>query len=166
MTQQRTVTFLRPVPPNGPGDVAGLPAAVAARLIASGHAEEYDPARAVVQAVDLSVMDRAALISHGRAILGFEDDPPEEVTDDELRAAIQAHHDGMPVPDAPVEVALDQLDALDRPHLEAFAISKAGFEHVDSALSDDELRAQIRAAVEASVSSVAPHAPKKGRKGA
>ena len=65
----------------------------------------------------------------------------------------------MPVPAAPAPgPSVDQLDALDRAHLEAFALTKAGFTEIDPALSDDELRDQIRAMFDAAVSTAAPAA--------
>ena len=164
MTQHRLVTFLRPMPPNGPGDVAGLPPALAERLVGSKHAQYADEDRLSEAKIDLSVMTRAELVDYGRIILGFEDEPPAEVTDDEIRTAIQAHLDGMPVPPASAApVTLDQLDALDRQHLEAFATTKAGFAQVDPTLSDDDLRAQIRASIDASVSHVGPTGKKGGK---
>ena len=152
MSQNIRVTFLLSSPPYEPGDVAGFPAVLAQRIVDRGVASFTDAA----PAVDFAAMNRADLVRFAADALGIEDEPPAEVSDDELRAGLAAQVEAART--APVLVAtdpmdlapiLDQLDALDRAHLEAFATTKAGMSAIDPTLTDDELRAQIRAVAEA-----------------
>lgn len=161
MTQTSRVTFHRVHPPYYPGDVAGLPTATAKALEARGVLVIAKPA------VDFATLDRAALVEYAREHLGVLEEPPESVGDDELRDALRA---ALQPSDTPVVVATatwDQLDALDRIHLEAFAKVKCKMGDIDPALSDDELRAQIRAVAAATLSGcAAPEsaAPKGGKR--
>lgn len=176
------------------GEVAGFPPAEAAMLIRAGIGRR-DEAAAGQGADGLPTdafdgLSRAALITYGRDRLGLDEDPPNDATDDELRAALRAlaaeHRDAdfqdgpnrldhpaqsaqvdgavtlrgigspNPVPRRstarrlpPASSAGDQLDAMDRPHLEALARTKLGLDAVDPDLTDDELRGQIRALADA-----------------
>lgn len=153
----RAIVFHWAYPPHQPGDVAGFPQAIAEGLVARRIAEWAD--RLPEPPVDFDAMSRDQLLGHAAKVLGLTEAPPEDVSDADLREALKAHAVGMPVPPAePVEPgpSVDQLDALDRLHLEAFATTKAGFTEIDPALSDDELRDQIRAVFDASVSAAAP----------
>ena len=60
----------------------------------------------------------------------------------------------------PVSPAGDQLDAMDRLHLEALAMTKLGVPAIDPELTDDELRGQIRTLAAAKVEADAKGADK------
>lgn len=148
MPQNTRVTFHASSPPYEPGDVAGFPAALAQRLVDRGVASFTDTA----PVVDFAAMTRAELVRYAVDVLGIDGEPPAEVSDDDLRAGLAAQAElaragAAAVSTDPADLApvLDQLDALDRAHLEAFAKTKAGMAEIDPTLTDDELRAQIRA---------------------
>lgn len=149
------ILFHQAYPPHQPGDIAGFPQAIAERLVERRIADWAD--RLPESPADFGAMSREQLLDHAARVLGLTEAPPEDVSDDDLRAGLQAHAIGMPVPTAPPpEPTLDQLDALDRQHLEAFALTKAGFTEIDPTLSDNELREQIRALFDVAASNAAP----------
>lgn len=98
MSETRAVLFHRSAPPYEAGDVAGFPLTLAQsfvdRRIATFHAFEADEPETATDdtaALDdaFSVMDRASLLAYGKEKLGMTDEPPAEVTDDQLRAALR-----------------------------------------------------------------------------
>lgn len=150
----RAILFHQVYSPHQPGDVAGFPQAIAERLVERKIAGWAD--QPPEQPVDFDAMSREQLLDHAARVLGLTGAPPDDVDDDDIRAGLKAHAVGMPVPEAsPPPPSIDQLDALDRQHLEAFALTKAGFTEIDPDLSDDELRNQIRALFDVSVSTAA-----------
>ena len=159
MTAHRILKILRNAPPYFPGDVAGFDPVTAQFLVDRKVAQFAD--KQPDAPISFDAMNREELVRHAAAVLGFDGEPPEDTTDDEIREALKAHVAGMEVPRPPSEV-LDQLAALDRAHLEAFATSKANFGAIDPDWSDDELREKIRAV--AAGTEVAPAAPKKPAK--
>ena len=145
MSLQR-VTFHHVYPPYYPGDVAGLSATLAANLRARGIVSYDDPK----DEPDFAAMDRAALVAYGRLHHGLVDEPPAEVSDDDLREALG----GAVPPGLPdgTQATWDQLESMDRVHLEAFARTKCRMDVIDADLTDVELRSQIRAVAAASLS--------------
>lgn len=174
------------------GDVAGFPLAEARALIRSGHGtfDGVAPEGAALPSDTFDGLSRAAMIAYARDHFGVVEAPPEEATDDDLRAALRElaaeHRDAdfqsganrldHPAQSAQVDGAVtlrgvgsenavarkatstrlpppspagDQLDAMDRPHLEALAKVKLKLTDIDPELTDDELRAQIRTLAEA-----------------
>lgn len=94
MSETRAVLFHRSAPPYEAGDVAGFPATHAQRLVEAGAAtyHEFDVASSDEdEALDdaFSAMDRASLLAYAKDKLGLSDEPPAEVTDDELRATLR-----------------------------------------------------------------------------
>ncbi len=161
MTANRAIRFVRTSPPYHAGDVAGFAPARAQQFVDKGIAV-YPDAKPVPE-LSFDDMSRDDLVKHGRTVLGFDEDPPADVTDEQIRDALKAHAHGMQVP-GPTP-SLDMLDAMDRPHLEAFAKVKAGIAEIDPDLSDDELRAQIRdiAEIRSKVAETPAVLKKKGR---
>ena len=153
------VTFHRAHAPYFSGDVAGIPTELATILEARGVVT-IERGKA-----DFASMDRIALVAYAREHLGVTDDVPDDVSDDDLREALRNALAGKSTVLAPQ--SWDQLDVMDRAHLEAFAKSKCKMGEIDPTLSDDELREQIRAVADATLSgNGAPEGtPKKAGKG-
>lgn len=164
MSGLQRVTFHHVYPPYYPGDVAGLGYALASSLRDRRIVSFDDP----VAAPDFAAMDRAELVAYGRAHLGLVDEPPADVSDDEIRTALQGAGAADPVlPGA--SSGWDSLDVMDRVHLEAFARVKCRMGEIDPELTDDELRGQIRAVAAQSLSAgaivVAPEPAATKRRG-
>lgn len=103
----RRIAFHRSSPPYEPGDVAGFPAVHARRLVDRGVASYVDPEAAP----DFAAMGRAEMVRYAIDVLGFEGEPPAEVTDDELRAALVAQAGGPAGTDADENADGEQPEA-------------------------------------------------------
>ncbi len=91
----RAVRFHRGMAPYEAMDVAGFALAKAQDLVDRGIAEFWPPIAAAASPAEVVVddvltdMDRAALVAFAGKHVGTAEEPPADVSDDEIRSAIR-----------------------------------------------------------------------------